>query len=79
MPNKTVISVKKPTPTWATWVFRVVFILCGIAAYIVAGDKAIPAETAVRVMLYLTAIDRGVWLLSRAIGVDEDPSKWKIK
>ncbi|MES2620177.1 MAG: hypothetical protein V4615_04925 [Bacteroidota bacterium] len=70
--GKTVVSFTKPTPTWATWVFRIIFILTGIATFILAADPAIAAETKVRIAIYLKGVDMFIWAITRAIGVDMD-------
>lgn len=79
MANKTVISIEKPTPKWATWTFRIVFLLTSAATFIIASDQAIPAELAVRIGVYLNALTTTVWTLSRMLGVEDETSKWKPK
>ena len=68
--TKTVISIQKPTPMWATWVFRAVFLLTGVATGIIMTDPAIPAEVANRWAIYLKGLDTLVWGLTRIIGVE---------
>jgi hypothetical protein len=65
-----VLSFTKPTPAWATWIFRVVFILTGVATFIVLGDNAIDDSLKTRLALYLKGIDMAVWAMTRAIGID---------
>ncbi|WP_123849205.1 hypothetical protein [Chitinophaga lutea] len=79
MANKTVISIEKPTPKWATWVFRIVFLLTTAATFIIGSDPGIPAEIAVRIGVYLKAADLVVWSLSRMVGIQEEKPKWGQK
>lgn len=68
--GKTVISLNKPTPAWATWVFRVVFILTGVVTFIVLSDPGISDGVKIRLSVYLKGLDMLVWSLTRMIGVD---------
>lgn len=63
-------QVVKVTPLWAKWMFRAVFILSGVAVFIVAGDAEIPANTKARIMLYLAGLDRAVFGFSKMFGVE---------
>jgi hypothetical protein len=72
MANKTVISIKKPTPTWATWIFRIVFWLNKAILAAVTADPGISAEMKLRIAVYLSAIDGFVWTASRGLGVKID-------
>lgn len=67
---KTVLSVSKPTPEWATWAFRLVFIITGVATFVIAGDPALSNEFKIRLGVYLKGLDMAVWAITRAIGVD---------
>ena len=68
--GKTTLSITKPTPMWATWVFRIVFILTGVAIFVIAADPAIHAETKVRIGIYLKGLDVTIWAITRMLGVD---------
>jgi hypothetical protein len=72
MAEKTVISIDRPTPMWATWVFRIVFLLTTAATMIIAGESAIPDDLKVRIFLYMKALDAIVWGIGRALGVKKD-------
>lgn len=67
--EKVVFSVKKPTPMWATWVFRIVFCLTTAATIIIAGDTDIADALKVKLTLYLKAADFVIWFMGRGIGV----------
>ncbi len=68
--NKTILSVKAPTPSWATWAFRIVFILTGVAAFVIAADPAFSDALKVRTGIYLKGVDMVVWAITRAIGIE---------
>lgn len=63
-------GIKSPTPVWASWIFRIVFILTGVVTFIVLGDAAITPDVKVRLALYLKGLDMAVWAITRAIGVE---------
>lgn len=67
--QKTVISIQHPTPSWANWVFRIVFLLNKVVIAVIAADPGIDAETKVRIGLYLSGLDTFVWGISRVFGV----------
>lgn len=69
MKSKTVLSIKKPTPQWATWIFRIVFIITGVATFIIAGDPGISTEIKIRLGVYLKGLDMLVWAVTRTLGV----------
>jgi hypothetical protein len=71
MTGKTVVSFTKPTPMWATWVFRIVFLLTTAATYIIATDNTIDDDTKVRIFMYLKGFDVVIWGIGRGIGVDK--------
>jgi hypothetical protein len=67
---KTVLSFKKPTPLWATWTFRIVFILTGVITVVIAGDPGIANDLKIRLGVYLKGLDMAIWGITRAIGID---------
>ena len=69
--GKTVISFKKPTPMWATWTFRVVFLLTAAATVIIIGEPNIPDDVKARLFLYMKGLDVFVWGLARGLGVNK--------
>jgi hypothetical protein len=76
--TKTIFSINSPTPQWANWLFRSVFLLNKVVIAIVAGDPGIDPETKVRIGLYLSGLDTFFWGLSRMVGVkiqDDDEQK----
>ena len=69
--GKTVLSINAPTPMWATWIFRIVFLLTTTATFIIASDPAIPDALKVRIGIYLKGLDFVIWGLGRFIGVEK--------
>lgn len=62
-------AINGETPKWAKYTFRICLLLTSVATFIIASDTAIPAETAVRIGVYLKAADLVVFGLSKMIGV----------
>jgi len=68
--EKTVVSLNKPTPAWATTVFRVIFILTGVAAFIIVGSTMFDNDMKVEIVLWLKGVDMAVWAITRFLGVE---------
>ncbi len=69
--TKTVISFNKPTPQWATWTFRAVYVLSIALSFWVGGTKLIKEDNKLEIILGLRAVDGIVWGLGRGLGVDK--------
>ena len=70
--GKTVISFKSPTPMWATWTFRIVFLFTTAATFVIAGEPSIPDEMKVRIGLYLKGLDVVIWGMGKGIGIEKE-------
>ena len=70
--NKTVLSFQQPTPAWATWIFRIVFLLTTATTIIVASDPDMADKTKVKLGVYLKAFDVLVWGIGRGLGVKKE-------
>jgi hypothetical protein len=70
--NRTVFSFSKPTPAWATWLFRIVFLLTTAATVVLATDPGICDESKVQIGIYLKAFDFVVWGIARGLGVKKE-------
>lgn len=68
---QTVISLTKPSPMWATWMFRIVFLLTTAATIIIAGDSDIKKENKIKYMVYMKAFDVVIWGIARGLGVEK--------
>lgn len=66
-------QLKKPTPMWATWIFRISFLLVTVAIFVISGDELIKAETKVRICLYLKGAEALIYGLSKMIGIEVQP------
>lgn len=76
MKNQTHAFTKKalqsPTPIWAKNMFRIALLITSVATFIIASDASIPAETAVRIGVYLKASDLFFYGLSKMFGVEKE-------
>lgn len=73
IPNSQVVfSINKPTPMWATMLFRAVFFLTTGATMWVAGTGKIKLEDKTEIMLILKAIDVPFWGMGRLLGVKKE-------
>lgn len=68
----TMTAITSKTPIWAKWMFRSVFILTTVAAFIITSEPAISDETKVRVMIYLKGLDMAIYGFSKLFGVKQD-------
>ena len=62
--------ITKETPMWATWMFRVAFLVVTTAILIIASDTSIDPELRCRVCLYLKGGETFIFGLSKMFGVD---------
>jgi hypothetical protein len=69
--EETVWSLKKPTPLWAAWLFRIVFFSTTALTIVVAGDAEIKDKIKVRIFLYMKGLDAIVWGIARGLGVSK--------
>ena len=70
--NKTVLSFIKPTPAWATWAFRIVFLLTTATTIVISSELDITDQMKVKLSVYLKAIDFVIWGIGRGIGVSKE-------
>lgn len=70
--DKVGVSFTNPTPAWATWVFRGVFLLTTAATIIIAAEPHIPDDVKVRIGVYMKAFDFVIWGLGKGIGVKKE-------
>lgn len=67
--TKTVISLNKPTPYWATIVFRVVLVLTSGIAIWVAATTLVSNGSKVEILLALKTLDFVAWGIGKLLGV----------
>lgn len=65
-------QIKSETPSWAKWMFRIVFILTTAATFIIASDPAIPDEMKVRIGVYLKGLDMIIYGISKMFGIEKE-------
>jgi uncharacterized membrane protein YbaN (DUF454 family) len=65
----TVFSFTRPTPMWATWIFRTEFILNKAITMYLTGTGTIPTEKIKEYLLIMSIVDFLVWLGARSLGV----------
>lgn len=71
-PGKTVISISRPTPAWATWVFRAVYwMVFGIGVWL-AATNVVSDKHKFEILLALSALDRFIWGMARGLGVKKE-------
>lgn len=70
--NSIGISFSSKTPTWVKWTYRIIFALTTAASFVIAADTAIPAETRVRINLYLTGFSMFAYAIGQGLGVKEN-------
>lgn len=68
--NKTVLSFNKPTPKWATWIFRVEFLLNKAFLYGLSQDL-FGTVNIKKALVWAILIDGIIWGIGRAIGVQK--------
>lgn len=68
--QKTVISIEKPVPQWAKWVYRIVFLLTTSASIYIAGTRLISDDVKYELILLLKFIDPVIYGAAQVLGVD---------
>lgn len=74
IPTKTIFgAINSPTPQWATWMFRVVFLLTTVASGYLAATNLLSTEAKYEVTLVLKlVVDPLVYGLSKMFGIVVD-------
>lgn len=72
MRGKTVVSFSKPTPMWATWIFRVEFLLNKAILMVLSASHLWTPEQVKESLIWIAAIDFFVWGIARGLGVDKN-------
>jgi uncharacterized membrane protein YbaN (DUF454 family) len=69
MEGSVVLSFNRPSPKWATWVFRTEFILNKAITMYLTGTGMIPTEKVKEYLLIMSIVYFLVWLGARSLGV----------
>lgn len=64
-----VVSINAPTPMWATWIFRIVFLLTTAISIWLAGTHLVSDANKVEIIVDMKAIDVAVWGLGKMLGI----------
>lgn len=62
-------QLTKQTPSWANWLFGIVYALCTVGIQVIGGDAAISDAVKVRVINYMRGAEASIFLFSRMFGV----------
>lgn len=65
-------AIQLPTPSWATWFFRIEFVLNKMLLFYLTGASDMPPAQMKNTLLIAGTIDLGVWTLGRMVGVKKD-------
>lgn len=66
--EKVVLSVSKPTPMWATWIFRIEFWINKTFLFLLA-QGAFEGIEMKKALIWALAIDGFVWGIGRMLGI----------
>lgn len=75
--QKIVASFKQPTPSWATWTFRIFYHFTTVFGIWLAATKIVPEANKFEALLIASAVDRLVWGIAQGIGVSKDSFEQK--
>ena len=64
-------QVTKPTPLWATYVFRTVFLLLSVATFMVDGYPGLTDIQKLLMLKWFAGINMLVWGLSKMVGLQD--------
>lgn len=68
--GKLVVSFNRPTPAWATWVFRSIFVVTtAITLIFLPATHLIAEANKFEIALWLKGLDFIVWGIGRGLGI----------
>ena len=62
-------QITNSTPLWASWLFRIVFILTTAATFVIASDPTINDSLKVQIGVYMKGLDMLIYGFSKMFGV----------
>lgn len=65
-------QINKPTPLWAKYTFRIVFLLLSVAIFMVSDYPGINESLKLLLLKWFSGINMLVWGLSKMFGVEEN-------
>lgn len=67
-----VSQIQRPTPLWAKYTFRIVFLLLSVAVFMVSDYPGINESLKLLLLKWFSGINMLVWGLSKMFGVEEN-------
>jgi len=67
-----VSQIQKPTPKWAKYTFRIVFLLLSIAVFMVSDYPGINEDMKRLLLKWFSGTNMLVWGISKMFGVEEN-------
>lgn len=64
-------QVNKPTPIWAKYTFRIVFLILSVSVFMVSDYPGLAETTKLVMLKWFSGINMLVWGLSKLFGIDE--------
>jgi len=58
-----------PSPIWATWTFRIIFLANKAATVLIAAEDMFTDKMKIKIFLYMSAVDLFVWGIAKGLGV----------
>ncbi|MBN8670338.1 MAG: hypothetical protein ACK4EY_07080 [Flavipsychrobacter sp.] len=65
-------QINKPTPLWAKYTFRIVFLLLSVAIFMVSDYPGMNEGVKLLLLKWFSGINMLVWGLSKMVGVEEN-------
>lgn len=69
---KTILSIKKPTPAWANYVFRTVLLMATTLNTAIVAAPGILETTKLAIVYWSGVFVTFIWSLSRTVGIKPD-------
>lgn len=67
-----VSQIQKPTPVWAKYTFRVIFLLLSVAVFMVSDYPGINDGLKLLLLKWFSGVNMLIWGLSKLFGVEEN-------
>jgi hypothetical protein len=67
-------QIKNPTPLWAKYTFRIIFLLLSCAVFMVSDYPEIDEHTKLLLLKWFSGVNMLVWGLSKLFGLEETTS-----
>lgn len=77
--QKTILSIKHPTPAWANWVFRTALLIGTTLNTTIVQAPRIPEDIKLDIVYWSGIFVAMIWGLSRIIGVKIEDTTLKTK